>query len=282
MSRTIVKGSESKSFGGWTRYFSHESEICNAPMRFSVYLPPQAEKQSLPVVYWLSGLSCSEDNFMAKAGAQRVAAELGLILIAPDTSPRGLNLPGDSDHWDFGVAAGFYVNALQAPWSKNYRMYDYVTRELPEVVAANFPVLPRKESIFGHSMGGHGALIAALRQPGRYASVSAFAPICAPIQCPWGQKAFKGYLGAGTELWKAYDTTLLVESGVSKQELFVDQGMDDKFLVEQLKPELLEAACRKMDHPLRLRRHAGYDHSYFFIASFVEEHLRYHASRLQA
>lgn len=273
-------GNESRSFGGWTRYFSHASASTASSMRFSVYLPPQAEKQNRPVVYWLSGLSCSEDNFMAKAGAQRVASELGLILVAPDTSPRGLNLPGDSENWDFGVAAGFYVNATQAPWSAHYLMYDYVTQELPQIIAANFPVKNGSESIFGHSMGGHGALVAALRQPGRYASVSAFAPIVAPTLCPWGKKAFTGYLGSDVRSWESYDAHLLVKAGRSKQELFVDQGLKDKFLAEQLMPERLEEACAQADHPLRLRRHEGYDHSYFFIASFVEDHLRYHAQKL--
>lgn len=274
--------SRNQSFGGWTEFYSHPSKVCDSEMRFSVFVPPQAAHGKVPVVYWLSGLSCSEENFMAKAGAQRVAAELGLMIVAPDTSPRGLNLPGDSESWDFGVAAGFYVNATQAPWNKNYRMYDYVTRELPELIAAHFPVDPKRESIFGHSMGGHGALVAALRQPGRYASVSAFAPISAPSQCPWGKKAFTGYLGADESVWAQYDTNELVKRAQGRQELFIDQGSDDKFLTEQLKPEVLAQTCAAKNYPLKYRLQAGYDHSYYFIASFVEDHLRYHAAHLRA
>lgn len=275
----IKRESRNKSFGGWTEYYSHVSTVCNAPMRFSVFVPPQAEQRKVPVVYWLSGLSCSEENFMAKAGAQRIAAELGLMIVAPDTSPRGLNLPGDSESWDFGVAAGFYVNATQAPWSKHYQMYDYVTRELSDLVKANFP-LSGKEAIFGHSMGGHGALVLALRQPGRYASVSAFAPIAAPSLCAWGQKAFRGYLGEDTGAWAAYDACRLIAEGKSRQPLMVDQGADDKFLTEQLRPETLQKVCTEYDHPLQFRLLPGYDHSYYFIASFVEDHLRYHAKHL--
>jgi S-formylglutathione hydrolase len=274
--------SRNKSFGGWTEFHSHLSKTCASEMRFSVFIPPQAQHGKVPVVYWLSGLSCSEENFMAKAGAQRVAAELGLMIVCPDTSPRGLNLPGDSDNWDFGVAAGFYVNATQAPWNNNYKMYDYVTQELPELIAAHFPADTRRESIFGHSMGGHGALVAALRQPGRYASVSAFAPIVAPTQCPWGEKAFTGYLGTDRSAWAEYDTNELVKKAQGRQELFIDQGGDDKFLSEQLKPEILAKTCAQQSYPLKYRLQAGYDHSYYFIASFVEDHLRYHAAHLNA
>lgn len=209
-----------------------------------------------------------------------MAAQLGLMLVAPDTSPRGLNLPGESDHWDFGLAAGFYLNATQEPWAKHYQMFDYVAHELPALIQKNFPVLPQREAIFGHSMGGHGALVLALRQPGRYASVSAFSPIVAPSQCPWGQKAFRGYLGENTETWNAYDACRLIATGISKQPLFVDQGSDDKFLETQLMPELLQKTCQTHDHPLQFRLHSGYDHSYYFIASFMEDHLRYHAKHL--
>jgi S-formylglutathione hydrolase len=274
--------SRNLSFGGWTEFYSHPSAVCGVEMRFSVFVPPQAAHGKVPVVYWLSGLTCSEENFMAKAGAQRVAAELGLMIVAPDTSPRGLNLPGDGESWDFGVAAGFYVNATQAPWNKNYQMYDYITGELPDLVVKHFAADPKRESIFGHSMGGHGALVAALRQPGRYASVSAFAPISAPSQCPWGKKAFTGYLGADESTWAQYDTNELVKQAKSRQELFIDQGSDDKFLTEQLKPEILAQTCAQMSYPLKYRLQAGYDHSYYFIASFVEDHLRYHAAHLRA
>lgn len=277
----LKRNSRSRTFEGWTEFYSHPSKACDSEMRFSVFVPPQAATAKVPVLYWLSGLSCSEENFMVKAGAQRVASELGVMIVAPDTSPRGLNIPGDSDNWDFGVAAGFYVNATQSPWAKHYRMYDYVAQELPSVIREHFPVSER-EGIFGHSMGGHGALVLALRQPGRYASVSAFAPICAPTRCPWGEKAFKGYLGEDRSSWEAYDAHLLVRRSTHRQELFVDQGADDKFLAEQLKPELLEQACRESHTPLKYRLHAGYDHGYYFIASFVEDHLRYHAARLKA
>ncbi len=272
--------SRAKANGGWTEFHQHESQACSAPMRFSIYLPPQAATRKVPVLYWLSGLTCSEENFMVKAGAQRTAAELGIAIVSPDTSPRGLNLPGETASWDFGLAAGFYVNATQEPWSKNYRMYDYVTEELPALVRSNFSVDGR-QSISGHSMGGHGALVAALRNPGRYASVSAFAPICAPSLCPWGQKAFTGYLGADPSAWEAYDTCKLVERASTRQELFVDQGEDDKFLTEQLMPGALEKACFAKDFPLKLRRQPGYDHSYYFISTFIEEHLRYHSEHLK-
>ncbi len=277
----MERKSQTSLFGGSQETWAHASKACEAEMRFSVYLPPQAraEGAELSVLYWLSGLTCNEDNFMQKAGAQRVAAELGLILVAPDTSPR-IDVAGDSESYDFGKGAGFYVNATQTPWAGHYQMYDYVLNELPAVVEKQFPANSRR-SLSGHSMGGHGALVLALRNPGRFQSVSAFAPIVAPSQCPWGEKALTGYLGSDRATWKAYDATELVLSGISKQELFVDQGLDDKFLAAQLKPELLEQACSKMDHPLRLRRHSGYDHSYFFISTFIEDHLRYHAQRLE-
>ncbi len=271
--------SQNRSFGGTTQYYSHLSGSCSTPMRFSVFVPPQAAVAKVPVLYWLSGLSCSEENFMAKAGAQRVAAELGVLIVAPDTSPRGLNIPGDSENWDFGVAAGFYVNATRDPWAANYQMFDYVACELPSLVQKNFPVTSA-ESIFGHSMGGHGALVLALRHPGRYRSVSAFAPITAPSLCPWGQKAFTGYLGDDRGAWAAYDTCQLIASGRSKQPLFIDQGAEDKFLTSQLMPEALRRVCSEHNHPLQFRLQPGYDHSYYFIASFIEDHLRYHAKHL--
>ena len=268
-----------KSFGGWHKRFKHRSSTLGCEMIFGVYLPPQAETQKVPVLWWLSGLTCTDENFMQKAGAQRIAAELGIAIICPDTSPRGLALPGEHDSYDFGSGAGFYVNATQEPWRTNYRMYDYVTQELPQLVMANLP-LNGREAISGHSMGGHGALVLALRQPGRYASVSAFAPIVNPSNCPWGAKALRGYLGDDRATWMQYDACELINAGQSKQELFVDQGDADNFKAEQHKPELLQAACHAMEHPLRYRLHGGYDHSYFFIASFIEDHLRYHARHL--
>ena len=281
MTATLTEISATKSFGGWLKRYKHQSTSLNCEMIFAVYLPPQAETQKVPVLWWLSGLTCTDENFMQKAGAQRIAAELGIAIICPDTSPRGLNLPGEHDSYDFGSGAGFYVNATQQPWSSNYRMYDYVTHELPALVMANLP-LNGRESISGHSMGGHGALVLALRQPDRYASVSAFAPIVNPSNCPWGEKALSGYLGDQRSTWVQYDACELVATRQSQQELFVDQGEADNFKTEQLKPELLQAACDATGHPLIYRSHAGYDHSYFFIASFIEEHLRYHAKYLFA
>ena len=250
-------------------------------MRFGVFLPPQAEAGPVPVLYWLSGLTCTEENFIVKAGAQRVAAELGLAIVVPDTSPRGLNIPGEGDSYDFGLGAGFYVDAVQPPWSGGYRMYSYVAKELPELVESSFPVDVARTGIFGHSMGGHGALTIALKDPGYYKSVSAFAPICSPMRCPWGEKALTGYLGADRALWADYDATALIESrGWKGHAILVDQGSNDQFLESQLKPELLREACRRAGVSLDLRLQAGYDHSYFFIASFVEDHLRYHARNL--
>ncbi len=277
---TLEEVARARMFGGWLRTCDHQSEACASKMRFAIYLPPQAESGPVPVVYWLSGLTCTEENFMVKAGAQRYAAELGVAVVGPDTSPRGLGLAGEDDDWDFGTGAGFYVNATEEPWAGHYNMYDYVAHELPAVIEANFPVDPGRKSICGHSMGGHGALTIALKNPGSYASVSAFAPICAPTQCPWGEKAFSGYLGPERTAWEAHDTTCLVRQGGNSIPLFVDQGEDDSFLEEQLKPELLQRACDEADHPLTLRLQEGYDHSYFFIASFIGEHLRYHADAL--
>jgi len=250
-------------------------------MRFGVFLPPQADAGPVPVLYWLSGLTCTEENFIVKAGAERVAAELGLAIVVPDTSPRGLNIPGEADSYDFGLGAGFYVDAVRPPWSAGYRMYSYVAKELPGLVASSFPVDVARTGICGHSMGGHGALTIALKNPGYYKSVSAFAPICSPIRCPWGEKALTGYLGADRALWADYDATALIQSrGWKGPAILVDQGTNDQFLKSQLKPELLEEACRRAGVSLDLRLQEGYDHSYFFIASFVEDHLRYHARNL--
>lgn len=252
-------------------------------MRFAVFLPPQAEKRRVPVVWYLAGLTCTEETFMAKAGAQRVAAELGLALVAPDTSPRDVPLPGDSDDWDFGVGAGFYLDATVAPWSRHYRMYSYVTRELPELVTAHFPVDAARQGIFGHSMGGHGAMTIALRNPARYRSVSAFAPICEPSRCPWGRKAFAGYLGEDRAAWSGYDACELLRSlrdVAARPPLLVDQGLSDPYLESQLLPERLEQACADSGYPLMLRRRPGYDHGYYFVSTFVEDHLRHHARAL--
>ena len=277
----ITTVSRNKCFGGIQGVYNHESRETACIMRFGVFLPPQAEAHPVPVLYWLSGLTCTEENFIVKAGAQRVAAELGLAIIAPDTSPRGLKIPGEADNYDFGVGAGFYVDATQAPWSRGYRMYSYVAKELPELIESNFSVDPARAGIFGHSMGGHGALTVALKNPDAYKSVSAFAPISSPMRCPWGEKALTGYLGADRALWRDYDATALIESrGWKGPALLIDQGANDQFLESQLKPELLKEACGRAGVPLDLRLQAGYDHSYFFIASFIEDQLRFHARHL--
>ncbi|CAH1957740.1 unnamed protein product [Acanthoscelides obtectus] len=281
----LTEVSSNKSFGGFQKVFSHDSKELGCNMKFGVYLPPQAEEnKKLPVIYWLSGLECSEANFIQKAGAQRYAAEHGVIIVNPDTSPRSLNIPGDSEAWDFGVGAGFYVNATQEPWKKNYRMYSYVTEELPAVVAKNFGVAEGKQSIMGHSMGGHGALICALKNPGMYKSVSAFAPICNPCQCPWGEKAFNGYLGPreGGD-WASWDATELVQKyNGPPLELLIDQGLEDNFLKQnQLLPENLIKACKAAGVPAILKKRDGYNHSYFYIASFIGEHLEYHVKHLK-
>ena len=271
-----------KCFGGEQRVFLHDSRETRSPMRFGVFLPPQARDGRVPVLYWLSGLTCTEENFSTKAGAHRVAAELGIALVMPDTSPRGLGYPGEADNYDFGLGAGFYVDATEAPWSAGYRMYSYVSEELPQLVQAHLPVDASRAGIFGHSMGGHGALVAALRNPARYRSVSAFAPICSPSRCPWGEKALSGYLGPDRSRWREYDATALIEErGWKGPPILVDQGSADTFLETQLRPELLRAACERAGVPLELRMREGYDHSYYFIATFVEEHLRFHAGVLQ-
>lgn len=279
---TLEVISSNRSFGGWHKRYRHHSTALNCEMVVAVYLPPQAEESdaALPVLYWLSGLTCTDENFMQKAGAHRVAAELGIVLVAPDTSPRGDYVADDPDEaWDFGKGAGFYVNATQAPWSSHYRMYDYVVEELPALIEASLPVSD-KRSISGHSMGGHGALISALSNPGRYRSVSAFSPICNPSNCPWGEKAFSRYLGEDREQWKAWDSCELIGQAAEHLPMLIDQGEDDSFLTEQLKPEALLAAADRAAYPLKLRMQPGYDHSYYFIASFIEDHLRHHAKAL--
>jgi S-formylglutathione hydrolase len=274
--------SKNKCFGGVQGVYSHDSVETRCTMRFAVFLPPRAATAPLPLLYWLSGLTCTEENFIIKAGAQRVAAELGLAIVVPDTSPRGLNIPGDADSYDFGVGAGFYVDATQPPWSQHYRMYTYVTKELPSVIASEFPIDGSRAGIFGHSMGGHGALTIALKNPVAYKSVSAFAPIASPIRCPWGEKALTGYLGADRAGWRDYDSTALLEDrGWRGPPLLVDQGTSDPFLETQLKPDLLRDACARRNVTLELRMQDGYDHSYFFIASFIEDHLRFHARYLR-
>ncbi len=274
--------SEHACWGGVQRFVTHDSRECAAPMRLAVYEPPQARTHAVPVLYYLAGLTCTDETFTIKAGAQRLAAEHGLMLVAPDTSPRQPRIAGDDASWDFGIAAGFYVDATVAPWSAHYRMYSYVTRELPEFVAAHFPGDVRRQSIMGHSMGGHGALVCALRNPAGYRSVSAFAPICAPSRVPWGEKAFTGYLGPDREPWRRYDASALVAQAPFHSEILVDQGDADQFLAVQLRPELLADACRQSGQGLRLRMQAGYDHSYYFIQTFMPEHVAWHAAALRA
>ena len=273
--------SSQKVFGGQHVRYEHQSAVLNCRMQFAVYLPPQVELGNpLPVLYWLSGLTCTDENFMQKAGALKVAAELGLIIVAPDTSPRGSGVPDDPEGaWDFGLGAGFYINATQAPWSEHYHMYDYVTNELPALIEKHLPVSD-KRSISGHSMGGHGALICALREPQRYQSVSAFSPISQPTQCPWGEKAFSNYLGTQRETWGEWDASLLMAKATQHVPMLVDQGEADNFLVEQLKPAALQEAAEHASYSLTLRVQSGYDHSYYFIASFIDEHLRFHAQAL--
>lgn len=271
--------SEHGCFGGVQRFYSHESRECRTEMRLSVYLPPQAKQREVPVLYYLAGLTCTEETFMIKAGAQRLAAELGLMLVAPDTSPRKARFPGDDASWDFGLAAGFYVDATQAPWSQNYRMYSYVTRELPELVKSIGGGRSDRQGIFGHSMGGHGALVCALKNREQYLSVSAFAPISAPMQCPWGQKAFTGYLGADQSAWRQYDASELIAQRYPRP-ILIDQGDKDKFLEEQLKPAIFNEAARRSGSEVSYRLQPGYDHGYYFISTFMEDHLRHHARQL--
>jgi len=278
---TLETIAETRVFDGVQTVHRHASVSTASPMRFAVYMPPQSKAGRVPAVYWLSGLTCTEENFIAKAGAQRVAALLGLALVVPDTSPRGLGIPGDHDAWDFGEGAGFYVDATRPPWSANYRMYSYVANELPAAIAASFPVDPARVGIAGHSMGGHGALVMALRNPDRFRTVSAFAPIASSMRCPWGEKALSGYLGDDRRAWREYDASALVEDrGWKGPPIVVDQGTADSFVETQLKPQLLADACRASGVPLELGMRAGYDHSYYFIATYMEAHLRHHAAHL--
>jgi len=272
--------SSNHCFGGWHHQYSHFSERLNCQMRFAIYLPPAAKKgHKVPVLYWLSGLTCTDENFMQKAGAMRAAAQLGIAIVAPDTSPRGEGVADDPQGaYDLGLGAGFYVNATEQPWASHYQMYDYVVDELPALIEANFPVTDAR-AISGHSMGGHGALVIALRNPERYTSVSAFSPIANPSNCPWGKKAFTAYLGDKPEAWREYDASVLMQAGGSLPAL-VDQGDADQFLTEQLQPEALKQAAQASDYPLTLRLQPDYDHSYYFIASFIEEHLAFHAEHL--
>ena len=266
--------------GGWQDVYRHRSRAVDGEMRFAIYLPPQAQDQSVPALYWLSGLTCNEQNFITKAGAQRYAAEHGVALVVCDTSPRGEHVADDAAY-DLGQGAGFYLNATVTPWSQHYRMYDYVAHELPALIEQHFPVAS-KRSISGHSMGGHGALTIALKNPGRYCSVSAFSPIVAPSRVPWGEKAFSTYLGSDRETWRAYDATELVKTANEKIPLLIEQGDADEFLQTQLRPELLKEVADAVGHPLELRMRAGYDHSYYFVASFIGEHVAYHAKALYA
>jgi S-formylglutathione hydrolase len=280
MQERLMKRIEHRaSFGGWQDVYEHASDTLGCTMRFAVYLPPQAEHGPLPVLYWLSGLTCNEQNFITKAGAQRYAAEHGVMLVAPDTSPRGEGV-ADAEGYDLGQGAGFYVDATQAPWSAHYRMHDYVARELPALIEAHFPATDAR-AISGHSMGGHGALVIALKHPGRYRSVSAFSPIVAPSQVPWGEKAFSAYLGDDRAAWQAWDTSALVATASERLPLLIDQGDADEFLEGQLRPQLLQAACAAAGHPLELRMQPGYDHSYYFIASFIGDHIAHHARALR-
>ncbi|MBD2435730.1 S-formylglutathione hydrolase [Nostoc sp. FACHB-110] len=273
--------SEYKCYDGKLGFYSHFSAICNSEMRFAVYQPPQALQKPVPVLYFLSGLTCTEENFMVKAGAQRYAAEYGLMLVAPDTSPRNTGIAGEDDEWDFGTGAGFYVDATAEPWRSHYQMYSYVVQELPAIIAANFAVQTDKQGIFGHSMGGHGALICALKNPQLFKSVSAFAPIAAPTRCPWGQKAFSRYLGNNQASWLAYDASELVKQIGYHSPILIDQGTGDQFLTQQLLPEVFEQACAAVGQPLNLRYQPGYDHSYYFISSFIGDHIRHHAIALR-
>ena len=273
--------SEHKCFAGVQGVYSHESTVTDCGMRFAVFMPPKAQSQKVPVLYWLSGLTCTEENFIAKAGAQRIAAELGLALVVCDTSPRGNAVPDVKESYDFAVGASFYVDALVSPWRRNFQMYSYVTKELPELVAANFAIDTKRSGIFGHSMGGHGALVIALRNPEYFKSVSAFAPICSPTTVPWGEKALAGYLGDDRKTWQEYDAVNLIKArGWNGPEILIDQGAKDQFLEQQLKPDLLVQAAKEAGAKVNLRMQAGYDHSYYFISTFIEDHLRLHAENL--
>ena len=266
--------------GGELGFYQHRSSSCQCDMNFSVFVPPAASSGKVPVLYWLSGLTCTDENFMIKAGAQRYAAEHGLMLVAPDTSPRGVNLPGEDDSWDFGSGAGFYLEATQKPWAEHYRMYQYVLTELPALIEAHFPASD-KRGLSGHSMGGHGALTLAQRNQDRYASVSAFSPICNPMACPWGEKAFGNYLGPDRETWRQYDACAILDGLDEALPMLVDQGEADGFLAEQLLPQNLAEVCERKGHQLTLRMQPGYDHSYYFVATFIGDHIAWHAERLK-
>ncbi|QDQ26124.1 S-formylglutathione hydrolase [Chitinimonas arctica] len=273
---------EHACFGGKQGFYQHDSSEIGLPMRLGVYLPPQAEQGPVPGLIYLAGLSCNEETFLIKAGAQRYAAEHGLALIAPDTSPRGANVPGETDHWDFGLAAGFYLDATEAPWSTHYRMESYIVRELPRLLGSQLPIRSDCLGLFGHSMGGHGALTLALRHPGAFRTLSAFAPIAAASDCPWGEKAFSGYLGSDRSNWLSHDASALMAASMAPYPggILIDQGLNDRFLTEQLQPERFEAACLTAGQPLTLRNHPGYDHGYFFISSFMADHIAHHAKGL--
>ena len=272
---------EQRCFGGLQGIYRHQSEQTGTPMQFAVYSPEQAEHGTVPVLWYLSGLTCTEENFTIKAGAQRYAAEHGIMLIAPDTSPRGAAIPGEDEDYDFGSGAGFYLDAAVEPWCKHYRMYSYVTEELPELIFNHFNGDHTRQGITGHSMGGHGALTIGLKHPEIYRSISAFSPICAPSECAWGQKALRGYLGDDQNQWRQYDACALIMDGKRSGEILIDQGDADEFLDSQLLPENLQKACHQSDQPLRLRIQPGYDHSYYFIASFIGDHIAFHTERLR-
>lgn len=280
---TIKQIENIKESGGYLNRYTHRSDALDCKMTFSVYLPPQAEKEKVPTLYWLSGLTCTDDNARVKGGMQRFASEHGIAIVFPDTSPRGDNVADEADRYDLGKGAGFYVNATQSPWSAHYQMYDYVTKELPRLLEANLPLLAGVKSVSGHSMGGHGALICALKNPDDYRSVSAFSPICNPINCGWGQGCFTAYLGDDEDTWKDYDATELVNNGARVSDILIDQGTSDEFYDEkQLLPEKFQAACKNTGQPVTVRMQEGYDHSYHFIASFIDEHISYHAKALKA
>ena len=272
--------SSNRSFGGWTKMFSHSSDICNGIMKCSVYIPPQAHISQVPVLYWLSGLTCTHENFITKAGAQQFASELGLMIVVPDTSPRGTGIEGEDEFYDLGTGAGFFINATKEKWSTHYRMEDYIIHELPKVIEEHFPANINTQGIFGHSMGGHGALTLALKYPHDFRSVSAFAPICAPSQCPWGKKAFTAYFGENKEDWLKHDANELMKTSSLNIPMLIDQGSEDEFLEKELNFKKFEVTCSSKNYPATFRMQKGYDHSYYFIASFIEDHIRFHAKEL--
>lgn len=278
---TIETKSEQKSFAGIQGVYTHASSSTQCEMEFSVYVPEHAAGEKLPVLFYLSGLTCTQDNVTTKSGFQRYASEFRVIIVCPDTSPRGTDFEGEHDNYDFGSGAGFYLNATQQPWSENYRMYDYIVDELPALIAENFPIDNQRMGIFGHSMGGHGALTIGLKNPDKFKTISAFAPIVNPSNCPWGVKAFEGYLGSDTADWQQYDATCLIKQGAkSRHKILIDQGSADNFLEEQLKPEVFQLACQKAGQDLELRMQSEFDHSYYFIGSFIGEHIKFHVGEL--